>query len=204
MAASTFIFITGGVRSGKSSFAERKAAEMARKTRGRLNYLATGVPSDPEMKERIDKHRRDRSTGTCQWRTHEQSVQIGKIADVFNAEDVVLVDCVTTLLNNELFSSKQKWDERFLSAVEEHIVNGINSIKNHAGTLIVVSNEVLNEPLGSNEMVYTYGRLLGNIHQYFVREADQVFLVEAGIPIIMKGVSYNERNYDSRDSFRCR
>ncbi len=187
MAASSLIFITGGVRSGKSSFAERKAVEIARKSGGQLNYLATGVPSDPEMKERIEMHQRDRDLGTYHWKTFEKSVQIGRIADKFNREDIILLDCVTTLLNNELFSSEQKWDECFLATVKKNIITGINLIKNRAGTLIIVSNEVLYEPLG-NEMVITYGCLLGQIHQYLVMEADQVVLVEAGIPIVMKGV----------------
>ncbi|MBV7504655.1 bifunctional adenosylcobinamide kinase/adenosylcobinamide-phosphate guanylyltransferase [Bacillus sp. sid0103] len=187
MAASSFIFVTGGVRSGKSRFAEEKAVEVARKTNSRLNYLATGVPSDSEMEERIKKHQHDRFAGTCQWKTYEQSHQIGKIAGEFHVKDVVLVDCVTTLLNNELFTAKQIWDERFLFTVTDHILSGITSIKKRAGTMIVVSNEVLNEPFLDNEMVITYGRLLGQIHQYLVNEADQVFLVEAGIPIVMKG-----------------
>jgi adenosylcobinamide kinase / adenosylcobinamide-phosphate guanylyltransferase len=188
MAASSLIFITGGVRSGKSSFAERKAIEIVKKSGGQLNYLATGVPSDLEMKERIEKHQLDRNSGSYRWKTYEQSVRIGKLADDFNGKDIILLDCVTTLLNNELFSSKQNWDERFLEAVKENIIKGITSIKNRAGSMIVVSNEVLNEPLLGNEMVFTYGRLLGQIHQYLVKEADQVFLVEAGIPIGMKGV----------------
>lgn len=188
MEAPSFIFITGGVRSGKSSFAERKSVEIANKTGGRLNYLATGVASDPEMKERIEKHQHDRLSEAYPWKTYEWSVQIGKMADEFNAKDVVLLDCVTTLLNNELFSFEQKWEEGFLETVKDSIITGISSIKNCAGTLIVVSNEVLNEPLLNNEMVFTYGRLLGQIHQDLVKEADQVFLVEAGIPIGMKGV----------------
>ncbi|MDR7235632.1 bifunctional adenosylcobinamide kinase/adenosylcobinamide-phosphate guanylyltransferase [Neobacillus drentensis] len=188
MATPSFIFITGGVRSGKSSFAERKAVEIASKTGGRLNYLATGVASDPEMKERIEKHQHDRLSGAYPWKTYECSEQIGKMADEFNAKDIVLLDCVTTLLNNESFSYAQKWEERFLENVKDKIITGISFIKNCAGTLIVVSNEVLNEPLLSNEMVFTYGRLLGQIHQDLVKEADQVFLVEAGIPIVMKGV----------------
>jgi adenosylcobinamide kinase / adenosylcobinamide-phosphate guanylyltransferase len=187
MAASSLIFITGGVRSGKSSFAERKAVEFASKTGGQLNYLATGVPSDPEMKERIEQHQRDRDSGTYHWKTLEQSIQIGKLADKFNHEDIILLDCVTTLLNNELFSSEQNGDECFLETVKKNIITGINLIKKRAGALIVVSNEVLYESLGS-EIVVTYGRLLGQIHQYLVMEADQVFLVEAGIPIVMKGV----------------
>ena len=189
MAASSLIFISGGVRSGKSSFAERKAVEIASRTGGQLTYLATGVPSDPEMKERIEKHQRDRLAVTYQWKTLEHSVQIGKLADNFKDEDIVLLDCVTTLLNNELFSSEQAWDEHFLETVKKNVLTGITSMKNRAGTLIVLSNEVLNEPLLGNEMVFTYGRLLGQIHQYLVMEADQVFLVEAGIPIVMKGVT---------------
>ncbi|MEH7503660.1 bifunctional adenosylcobinamide kinase/adenosylcobinamide-phosphate guanylyltransferase [Neobacillus drentensis] len=189
MGASSLIFITGGVRSGKSSFAERKAVEIASITGGQLNYLATGVPSDPEMKERIEKHQHDREAGSNRWKTVEQSVQIEELANDFSAEDIILLDCVTTLLNNELFSSEQKWDECFLETVKENIITGITSIKKRTGTMIVVSNEVLNEPLLGNEMVFTYGRLLGQIHQYLVKEADQVFLVEAGIPIVMKGVT---------------
>jgi adenosylcobinamide kinase / adenosylcobinamide-phosphate guanylyltransferase len=187
MAAKSLIFITGGVRSGKSSYAERKAEEIASKTGGPLTYLATGVPSDPEMIERIEKHQCDRSAGTYQWKTVEQSIQIGTLASHFNDKDIVLLDCVTTLLNNELFSSEQKWEEIFIETVKSNVVTGIISIKNRAGTLIVVSNEVLNEPLLGNEMVFIYGRLLGQIHQYLVKEADQVFVVEAGIPIVMKG-----------------
>jgi adenosylcobinamide kinase / adenosylcobinamide-phosphate guanylyltransferase len=189
MAASSLIFITGGVRSGKSSFAERQAVETASTTGRQLTYLATGVPSDPEMKERIEKHQQDRLKGTYQWKTIEQSVQIGKLADHFTNEDIILMDCVTTLLNNELFSSEKEWDEHFLKTVKTNVITGITSIKNRAHTMIVVSNEVLNESLIGNELVFTYGCLLGQIHQYLVREADKVFLVEAGIPIVMKGVT---------------
>jgi adenosylcobinamide kinase/adenosylcobinamide-phosphate guanylyltransferase len=189
MAASSLIFITGGVRSGKSSFAERKAVEIASKTGGQLTYLATGVPSDSEMKERIEKHQRDRKGGTSYWKTFERSVQIGELSEEFNDQDIILLDCVTTLLNNELFSSEQKWDEPFLETVKEKIITGISSIKNRAGTMIVVSNEVLNESLQGSEILFSYGRILGQIHQHLVREADLAILVEAGIPIVMKGMS---------------
>ncbi|WP_223282556.1 bifunctional adenosylcobinamide kinase/adenosylcobinamide-phosphate guanylyltransferase [Neobacillus kokaensis] len=184
----SLIFITGGVRSGKSSFAEKHAEEIAIETGGQLNYLATGVPSDPEMTERIEKHQRDRETGECQWKTVERSVHIGELVSSFNSEDIVLLDCVTTLLNNELFSRGHVWDNLFLTNVQESVVSGILKLKNQAKALIVVSNEVLNEPLAGNELVFTYGKLLGRIHQELVKEADQAFLVEAGVPVLMKGV----------------
>jgi adenosylcobinamide kinase / adenosylcobinamide-phosphate guanylyltransferase len=183
---SSLIFITGGVRSGKSSFAERMAVELAAKSGGRLTLLATGVPSDPEMKERIVKHQRDREAGNLDWRTLEKSVQIGMAADNIDKEDIVLLDCITTLLNNELYMTNRDWSEEFLIKVKDNIVSGIIDIKNRAKTMIVVSNEVLYEPLPENNLVLTYVKLLGTIHQILVREADQAFLVEAGIPIMMK------------------
>lgn len=185
---SSLIFITGGVRSGKSSFAERLALKIADETAGQLNYIATGVPSDSEMQERIEKHQLDREIGKYCWKTIERPTQIGDLADDFSSQDIILLDCVTTLLNNELFLLERMWDEPFLEKVKDTIITGITSIKKKAKTMIVVSNEVLNEPLLGTEIVFLYGRMLGKIHQLLVKEADQAFLVEAGIPIIMKGV----------------
>lgn len=187
MAAASLIFISGGVRSGKSSFAEKLAVEIALEKGGQLNYLATGVASDPEMKERIVKHQRDRETGNYLWRTVEQSHTIGEIASVFNDEDIILLDCVTTLLNNELFSTNQSWDEHFLEQTVEGIMSGILEIRDRTKVLLVVSNEVFYESMVENELVFSYGRILGKIHQNLVKAADQAFLVEAGLAVNMKG-----------------
>ncbi|MDQ1003182.1 adenosylcobinamide kinase/adenosylcobinamide-phosphate guanylyltransferase [Neobacillus niacini] len=188
MAAASLVFITGGVRSGKSYFAEKMAVEHAKENGGQLTYLATGLASDSEMRERIAKHQNDRESGKSRWRTIEQSQNIGESADYFNKEDIILVDCVTTLLNNELFSSKQEWDESFLAHVIEMIITGINKLRERSQVLIVVSNEVFYESIAENDLVFSYSRILGKIHQQLVKEADQAFLVEAGIPINMKGV----------------
>ncbi|WP_419888001.1 bifunctional adenosylcobinamide kinase/adenosylcobinamide-phosphate guanylyltransferase [Neobacillus niacini] len=187
MAPASLIFISGGVRSGKSSFAEEMALKLVNENGGQLNYLATGVASDPEMQDRITKHQRDREGGKFRWRTIEQSQNIGESANLFNNEDIILLDCVTTLLNNELFSSNQIWDESFLADVMKTISTGINNIRDRAKVLIVVSNEVFNESISENGLVFSYARILGKIHQQLVKEADQAFLVEAGIPIHMKG-----------------
>ncbi|WML39308.1 bifunctional adenosylcobinamide kinase/adenosylcobinamide-phosphate guanylyltransferase [Neobacillus sp. OS1-2] len=188
MAQSSLIFITGGVRSGKSKMAEKLAIEMAGKNGGRLTYLATGVPSDQEMQQRIDRHKGDRSAGDYCWQTIEQPVQIGTLSDSVVESDIILVDCVTTLLNNELFSTQRRWDESFFTSVKDSIITGILSLKRRAGAIIVVSNEVLNEPLIGTDLVFLYGRLLGQIHQTLVNEADRALLVETGIPIVMKEV----------------
>ncbi len=116
--APSLIFISGGVRSGKSSFAEKLALKIACEEGGGLHYIATGVPSDLEMKERIKKHQHDREAAKYRWITVEQSINIGAIADHFNNRDILLLDCVTTLLNNELFSSDHRWDPPFLESIK--------------------------------------------------------------------------------------
>lgn len=182
----SLIFITGGVRSGKSSFAERLAEKVAVETGGQLTYLATGIATDPEMAARITKHQRDRETAELPWKTLEQAIHIGDVASSVNNHDIILLDCVTTLLNNELFYKNQAWDTAFLATVKDRIVSGICAIKNRAKAMIVVSNEVLSEPYSANELVFTYGHLLGQVHQQLVQLADQAYLIEAGVPLIMK------------------
>src|SRR5947207_15991618 len=120
-AGPSLIFISGGVRSGKSSLAEKLAIKIASEEGGRLHYIATGVTFDKEMKERIKKHQQDRKTAKYQWIITEQSTNIGAIADRFNSRDILLLDCVTTLLNNELFSSEHRWDPPFLESIREKI-----------------------------------------------------------------------------------
>jgi adenosylcobinamide kinase/adenosylcobinamide-phosphate guanylyltransferase len=191
--APSLIFITGGVRSGKSSFAEMLALKIACEEGGQLHYIATGVPSDLEMKQRIKKHQHDREAAKYRWITVEQSTDIGSIADHFHNQDILLLDCVTTLLNNELFSSNHTWDPSLMGSIGQKIITGIMKIKNRVKTMIVVSNEVLYEPIPDNDLVFTYGCLLGQIHQQLVKEAEQAFLVEAGVPLVMKGAN------DSRD-----
>lgn len=187
-AVPSLIFISGGVRSGKSSFAELLAVNIAAETGGELYYLATGVPFDSEMRERIQKHKDDRAQGKYVWQTIECPENIGGLAESFEGKEVVLLDCLTTLLNNELYTSDQNWNDDFLSGVMVKVITGIREINTRTRTLIVVSNEVFQEPLPESELIQTYKKILGKIHQQIVKEADKAYLVEAGIPIIMKGV----------------
>jgi len=188
MAESSLIFISGGVRSGKSCFAEKLAADYANKQNGQLHYIAAGQASDLEMENRIEKHRHDRKKSGLHWTTWEQPVGLKKIAGNFLKTDIILLDCLTTLLNNELFShASDLKDQAFQQQVMNSIIEGVNQIRKNACVLIIVSNEVLHEPLGSNELVLAYSKILGKLHQRIVERASQAFLIEAGIPLLMKG-----------------
>ncbi|WNS75912.1 bifunctional adenosylcobinamide kinase/adenosylcobinamide-phosphate guanylyltransferase [Bacillus sp. DTU_2020_1000418_1_SI_GHA_SEK_038] len=188
MAESTIIFISGGVRSGKSSFAEQLAAEEAKKTGGQLHYIAAGQASDSEMKERILRHQKDRLDSGLNWKTWEKPNELQEFSGFFTDTDIILLDCLTTLLNNEFFSVDEQWMKlEFQQKVMQGILEGIKQISQNCHRLIIVSNEVLNESQGSNELVFIYRRMLGQLHQQIVAKAKQAYLVEAGIPILMKG-----------------
>lgn len=181
------IFISGGVRSGKSTFAEKVAIDLAIKTNSPLHYIATGVATDHEMAERIARHQRERENSMLQWKTWEKPSQVEDLANSFQSNDVVLLDCVTTLLNNELFFDKRDWDSSFLEVVLTRILQGIVGIQKECRQLILVSNEVFYEGLNDNELVYHYSRILGHLHQEIVKRAEVAYLVECGIPFLMKG-----------------
>jgi adenosylcobinamide kinase / adenosylcobinamide-phosphate guanylyltransferase len=186
---SSIIFITGGVRSGKSTFAEKLAGERWEgEAIGQLHYLAAMQPSDGEMGQRIQVHQANRMQGGLQWNTWEKPTSIGDLVDHFRSHDVVLLDCLTTWLNNELFFEEDRWqDHAFLRKLFEKMWNGMMEISKKVETFIIVSNEVLHEPIHNNDLVYIYSFLLGNLHQKIVAEARHAYLVEAGIPILMKG-----------------
>ncbi|RFU71408.1 bifunctional adenosylcobinamide kinase/adenosylcobinamide-phosphate guanylyltransferase [Peribacillus saganii] len=196
------IFISGGVRSGKSSYAEKIAAKMAKQKGRSLHYIACGHASDEEMALRIRHHRAERENSVPAWNTWEHSTNIHRLASRFDQQGIVLLDCLTTLLNNELFASEEeKWN---LAAFQEDVFNmitiGIEAILNSCKYLIIVSNEVLNAPL-TDGVTFIYGKILGKLHQWAVDKADSAFLVEAGHAISKKGEIADEWNHCSWDGF---
>jgi adenosylcobinamide kinase/adenosylcobinamide-phosphate guanylyltransferase len=187
METGKLIFITGGARSGKSSFAEEYAAlEAQQKTVG-LNYIATSKPTDEEMVQRIKMHQRDRKKSKNPWETWEWPVDLHEIVSHFKQSDVILLDCLTVLLSNELFREGKINDSRDdRQNVYHSILDGIFLLASSVDTLIIVSNEVLTEPMSDESVVRSYSHLLGKLHQAIVPYAKEAYLVEAGIPILMK------------------
>lgn len=185
--ARKLIFVTGGVRSGKSSFAEELAVHTASITGGPLHYIAAGQASDDEMLFRIKRHQKDRDESGFNWTTWEKPTALHELSESFKQNDIILLDCLTTLLNNEFFHSESFNNREFQHELIYSIKEGIIQILNACDTLIIVSNEVLNDFLGESELVLTYGKLLGHLHQFITQLAEEAYLVEAGVPVKMKG-----------------
>lgn len=193
---SNLIFISGGVRSGKSQFAEKLAVDLSGLTPGieasdspyQLHYIAAGQASDEEMKTRISRHQTDRHLSGLNWKTWEQPIRLSELSDVFSSNDVVLLDCLTTLLNNEFFKEVNLWKNiRFQEQVMAEILEAIEKITNSCRALIVVSNEVFYDTSGDQELIFIYKKILGKLHQKVVAKAKKAYLVESGIPLLMKG-----------------
>jgi len=166
--------VLGGVRSGKSRYAQTLASRYRRVT-----FLATARPSDREMRERIEMHRRDRPAS---WKTVEAAFDLPKTIKAESREaDLLLVDCLTLFVANAMTGHPRKPSSVLLAT--EQVCQAIRSSK---ASVIVVSNEV-----GSGIVpVYRSGRiyrdLLGQMNQEIAKIADKVVLMIAGIPLTVK------------------
>ena len=93
-------FITGGARSGKSSFAENLAKDAA----GKRAYIATAQALDPEMAAKIEKHRKDRGSA---WDTYEEPLAVAELLRKLSGRyRVILLDCLTLWLSNVMAHSE--------------------------------------------------------------------------------------------------
>lgn len=187
MVQATVTFISGGARSGKSAYAERLF--VSQRT-GRLVYIASGVASDPEMKQRIDKHKADRQEAN--WQTIEQRVNLHEVLPHLKPGDLVLWDCLTTWLANELYEGYEEGTpcvhrRGCLEQKQQDLLHTITEIKQRVAQFVIVSNEVLDEWPHYEEETEIYRRTIGTLHQQIVALADHAIEMDHGIPIIWKG-----------------
>lgn len=167
-------FITGGARSGKSSFAERLAAE----TDGRRAYVATAQALDEEMASRIAKHRLDRGDA---WDTYEEPLAVAELLGKLSARyAVVLLDCLTLWLSNVM--AHVDTDGNVVERAEELL----GAVRSFPGTCIIVSNEVGLGIVPDNALARKFRDMAGMINQNMALAADEVYFTAAGIPIRIK------------------
>lgn len=166
-------FITGGARSGKSSFAMQEAS----KIKGRKAYIATAEALDEEMKERIERHKEERGND---WDTIEEPLRIADVIEkTIIGYRVIVIDCLTLWLSNILHRN---------SNVEKEIENLVNSLRSaqHASHIYVVSNEVGMGIVPDNELAREFRDLAGMLNRNVAAISDSVYLITAGIPLKIK------------------
>lgn len=184
-----WLFITGGVRSGKSHFAEKKVDEIADQQNRMRYYIASGVAFDSEMKKRIERHQIDRQQQ--QWITFEQPTNLAQLSTKISSEAVVLWDCATTWLTNELYvevDGKMQWqNESAFQTMLESTKSTLRALHERGIPLIIVSNEVLDEQSYASEEVAFYRQQLGLFHQWLVGESTTAIEMTYTIPYYWKG-----------------
>lgn len=186
--------ITGGARSGKSTYAEKRAQQYAMIKNSSPDagvlYIATAIALDAEMQERIRRHQMQRPAS---WRTVEQFRGLKEV--ILEApERVVLLDCVTVMLSNLLFSGDigEDPDSELVEEIEQSIGIEVQELLEAVQMrkdceVIVVTNE-----LGMGLVpAYPLGRIFrdiaGRVNQRLAAASDSVYFVVSGIPMLIKG-----------------
>lgn len=169
------IFVIGGCRSGKSSHALHAAEEMPG---NRKIYIATCMPQDEEMKQRVAKHRQERSKN---WVTIEEPLQLASAISQNGPEaDVLLVDCLTLWVSNLLMETD---DER---QIEKRIAELIAALERATGPIVLVSNEIGTGIVPQNKLARQYRDIIGLANQAVAKTAGRVIWMVAGIPVTIK------------------
>lgn len=177
--------ITGGARSGKSSFAQ----ELALKSGQPVLFVATAEAGDEEMRRRIEEHKRARPKS---WKTLEARTQLGsRIAQGIGETKTVVIDCITLLVNN-IFSQYGGHGDREVDAdvIGKGVMTEIDELvrcvaKIQAG-FIIVTNEVGLGIVPADRTSRLYRDLLGKANQALARHADEVYLMVSGLPLRLK------------------
>lgn len=164
--------ITGGIKSGKSSFALRYVFNKSYKTRA---FLATGVPFDKEMRERIEKHKTERSN---MFDTFEEPLNVSKVIKAIDGKyQIVLFECLTTYLGNLYHYNVD---------VEKYVLDFIEAVNNMTSDIVIVTNEVGWSIIPENELARKYTEMLGKINSKIASIADEVYVVICGIGMKIK------------------
>jgi adenosylcobinamide kinase/adenosylcobinamide-phosphate guanylyltransferase len=188
------VLIIGGAGSGKSHFAQ----ELALKLGGPVLFVATAEAGDEEMRQRIEQHKRARSAA---WSTLEVTTGVGsRILEKVGAAQVVIVDCITLLVNNIFRQYSDQSGERIDAPLIEKGVMAevgelIGCIDRVDASFIIVSNEVGLGLVPANRMGRLYRDLLAKANRMLAQAADEVYLMEAGLPLLIKPAPSNKIGY---------
>lgn len=184
--AGRFVLVTGGARSGKSAFAEARAA----RGRSPVLYVATARVWDEEMTRRVARHRSNRP---ATWATVEAPTRLGEaIGRDVGRLGTVLVDDLGNLVANLLMEATGGEEpgldtaERLDQRVADELA-ALDAARLAGGwDLVVVTNEVGLGIVPATPLGRVFRDALGRANQALAAAADEVYLLVAGIPLRIK------------------
>ena len=175
------VFITGGAKNGKSSYAQELAVRLA--NGGKRYSLATMIPVDGEDRERIRRHIADRDG--MGFETIEQGTHILEALEKCDRGASFLLDSTTALLMNELFIPPD-WqvDETAGARCAGEVVQFAKSVKN----IVLVSDYIYSDAQRYDPVTEVYRRGLAAIDREIAAVSDVVLEMCGGNLIVHKGV----------------
>ncbi len=168
----TSSLILGGVKSGKSGYAEKLASSSS----GPVCVIATAMAGDAEMADRIKHHQLNRNPA---WRVLEIPLELGSAVSTVPGETCLIVDCLTLWLTNLLVAD----DEALFNAQRERF---LSAVRFRQGPLILVSNETNMGIVPLGKLSRRYCDEVGLLHQELATLSDEVVLMVAGLPHHLK------------------
>ena len=176
--------ILGGIKSGKSVFAETLVKDKT----GSTIYLATGQPSDGEMKHRIDAHQQRRPDS---WETLEEPMDMVTNLRASLARNngpvLLLLDSLDGWVSNYLIEYEAEDYKNLEALALNHLSSFLNLINDSNVDAFIVSSEVGSGLVSTYSLGRRFQDLLGVLNQTAAFESGVVYLVTAGIPVKLKG-----------------
>ena len=164
-------YITGGERSGKSSYAQKLAESLSNTP----YYLATSRIWDEDFKKRVERHKNDRDE---RWTTIEEEKEISK---VIPENSVIVIDCVTLWLTNLYFDSENNVEKALeLASIEIENLAKINA------EIIIISNEIGMGVHAQTHVARKFTELQGWTNQRIANKADKAIFMVSGLPLTLK------------------
>lgn len=164
--------ITGGERSGKSTYAESEALRLSENP----VYLATARIWDEEFRQRILRHQERRGP---EWTNIEEDIRPSK--HDFTGR-VVLIDCITLWATNYFFDMQQDVDQALEALKKE-----FDTLVQQDATFIFVTNELGMGGMSESRTQRLFTQLQGWMNQHVAARADRVTLMVSGLPLTVKG-----------------
>ncbi len=174
--------VTGGARSGKSSFAERMYEDDLD-----VCYIATSIVTDDEMRDRVAMHIKSRPS---EWRTFEGFTGLD---EAVGTEKNYILDCLTVMTSNIMFAMTkglERISKEVQGQVEDEIVfqveKLINKVREKNYNLVIVTNEVGSSIVPGDHISRVFRDVQGRVNQRVARMADEAYLVALGYPVRLK------------------
>jgi len=178
---SKLVFVTGGARSGKSRFAEKKILELIHPGES-VSFIATGEAMDDDFRKRIEIHRKNRDP---RFKTTEESINLASaLEQSFSAGHAAVLECITTWLGNIFFKLPQTERESFALSELDVVFSLLEARRENI--LFIVSNELglgLVPPDTENR---SYRDIHGRLNQRIAGRADEAYFIISGIPMRLK------------------